>query len=253
MLENYTDIPQNIPQSQSSTSTPTPGISEDRLARPFVLLGIGLLALVICNFALAWALISATGKKYTFVQLNDGTAVEVRGQDVFYRSEAVVQETTTQFLKLLWEWSEVLPGSDQRDPGFTFRLNDQEQIIPTSVYYASQLTGGGIGNQLVIEALKIIPPSVFDGRAESSIDIQFLSSPRVTGKGLYEIDFLATVIVREVGYLDQRIQLKKTFTWQAVQPYVPLLGDDNPNSMRQLIAQLRSGGLQLVDVKPYNP
>ena len=174
MLENHTDIF----QSESSTPTPTPVIQEDRLARPFVLLGIGLLALVICNFALAWALINATGKKYTFVQLNDGTAVEVRGQDVFYRSEAVVQETTSQFLKLLWEWSEVLPGSDQRDPGFTFRLNDQEQIIPTSVYYASQLTWGGIGNQLVIEALN----SEKRGNAKTVIMIEKIAAMEVLKK-----------------------------------------------------------------------
>ncbi|MGB5637264.1 MAG: hypothetical protein WBM86_31390, partial [Waterburya sp.] len=213
MLDFHTDIPEtDIPQSDSFTSTPTPTstsapvISEDRLARPFVLLGIGLLVLVVCNFALAWALISATGKKQTFVQLNDGTAVEVLNQDALYRSEAVVQETTTQFLKLLWEWSDRLPGSQQADPGFTFNLDGQDKTIPTSVYYASQLTGGGIGNQLVIESLKIIPPAVFEGRAESSIEIEFLGSPRITGQGLYEIDVLATVVVREVGYLDQRTQ-----------------------------------------------
>ncbi|MGB5768601.1 MAG: hypothetical protein WBM32_01835 [Crocosphaera sp.] len=260
MLDFHTDIPEtDIPQSDSFTSTPTPTstsapvISEDRLARPFVLLGIGLLVLVVCNFALAWALISATGKKQTFVQLNDGTAVEVLNQDALYRSEAVVQETTTQFLKLLWEWSDRLPGSQQADPGFTFNLDGQDKTIPTSVYYASQLTGGGIGNQLVIESLKIIPPAVFEGRAESSIEIEFLGSPRITGQGLYEIDVLATVVVREVGYLDQRTQLNKTFTWGAVQPYVPLLPEDNPSPMRSLIAQIRASGLQLVDVKPFNP
>ena len=258
MLNFHTDLRSpDISPSDSFTSTPAPTsapvIQEDRLARPFVLLGIGLLALVVCNFALAWALISATGKKQTFVQLNDGTAVEVRGQDALYRSEAVIQQTTTEFLKLLWEWSARLPGSEKADPGFTFNLHGQDKTIPTSVYYASQLTGGGIGNQLVIESLKVIPPAVFEGRAESSIEIEFLGSPRVTGLGLYEIDVLATVVVREVGYLDQLTQLKKTFTWAAVQPYVPLLPEDNPSAMRSLIAQLRASGLQLVDVKPYKP
>ena len=264
MLNFHTDTQNtDLPRSDSSSppqpprdtdrDTQPPVIYEDRLARPFVLLGIGLLVLVASNLALAWALINAQSKTQTFVQLNNGSAVEVLNQDALYRSEAVIQETTTQFLKLLWEWSARLPGSQQNDPGFTFNLNDQQKTIPSSVYYASQLTGGGIGNQLVIESLKIISHSVFEGRAESSIEIEFLGSPRVTGQGLYEIDAIATVVVREVGYLDQRTQLKKTFTWQAVEPYVPLLPLDNPSSMRKLIAQLRASGLQLVDVKPFNP
>ncbi len=241
-------FPEEIEEKSSN-----PIIQQERLARPFVLLAIGLLALVLCNFGLILALIHATSKEQTFVQLNDGTAIEVLNQGPAYRNDAVIQETTTQFLKLLWEWSDLLPGSTEKDPGFTFKLDGQDKTIPSSVYYASQLTGGGIGNQLAIESLKIIPQGVFDGRAESSLHIQWMGSPRVVGQDLYAIDVIATVVVREVGYLDQQTQLKKTFTWQAVQPYVPLLGDDNPSSMRKLLAQLRSSGLQLVDVKPFNP
>ncbi|MGK7944095.1 MAG: hypothetical protein AB4058_06470 [Microcystaceae cyanobacterium] len=237
-------------QSPSTTST----VIEDRLAKAFLYLSIATGIVVIANISLVFALLSANNKERVFVQLIDGSSVEVVSTEPLFRSQEVIQETTTQFFKLLWEWSDRLPGSTEPDPGFSFTKVGQGKLtIPSNVYWASQLADGGIGNQLIQEAARLIPPEVFTGLAESSIDLEFLSTPRQVGDGLYEIDVLATVIVRRVGQLDQKTRLQKTLVWQAVNPYLPLLGKENPSPMRQLMAQLRHTGLSLVDVKPFNP
>jgi type II secretory ATPase GspE/PulE/Tfp pilus assembly ATPase PilB-like protein len=208
--------------------------------------------LVLANLGLIVALIQANFRQSTFVQLNDGTAVEVTEADVYTRRDEVIKETTKSFLTLLWEWNNKIPGSTDKDPGFEFTANNQKYKIPSTVYWASQLIEGSKSSALISEIVNQIPQNIFQ-TGESDIHIQYLSTPRQIGKDTYEIDVIATTSLRLSGQLDQKNTLKKTFVWQAVLPYLPLLGPENTSPLRRLSMNLRQSGLLLIEAKPFNP
>ncbi|WP_013334829.1 hypothetical protein [Gloeothece verrucosa] len=226
---------------------------ENRAASSFIFLAIALCLSVLVNLGLVWALIAANSKKTTFVQLQDGSAAIIAEQDANYREATVIQNTTKQFLTLLWEWSNKLPGSTEPDSGFEFVTGSKKNKIPSSVYYASGLVSGNLANALIEKIVDKVPQGVFSGQAESDIYIEWMSSPRKTGENLYEIDVIATVTVRQPGQLDEHTRLTKTFVWKAVDPYFPLTGDKNPSPIRHLLMSLRASGLLLVDAKEFNP
>ena len=225
---------------------------ETSLTSTFLGLLIVLGVSVLVNLGLVWALIQANSRESTFVQLNDGSAVEVTEADIYTRNEEVVKETTKTFLSLLWEWSETLPGSTEKDPGFEFASNNKSYKIPSSVYWASQLIEGNKSSALVEEVVNQIPQNFLES-GESDIHIQFMSSPRQVGKDLYEIDVIATTSLRIPGQLDHKQTLQKTFVWQAVLPYLPLAGEETSSPMRRLLMNLRHSGLMLVEAKAFNP
>ncbi len=217
----------------------------------FILCAIaGVLALA--NLILIYSLLRANSKSTTFVQLNDGTAIQAVEADVFVRHEEVIKETTRTFLTMLWQWDNTLPGSKEEDPGFQFSVDNQQYTIPSTVYWASQLIEGNISTALLSEVVQQIPQSIFE-TGESDLHVRFLSTPRKIGQDLYEIDVIATHSLRIQGQLDRKTTLKKTFVWKAVLPYLPLTQDDTTSPMRRLLMNLRQSGLLLVEAKPFNP
>ncbi|EAZ88197.1 hypothetical protein [Crocosphaera chwakensis] len=251
---NYTEDPLisgEITETSTSQSAKYVGNETPLTSSFFIICAIaGVLA--IANLILIYSLLRANSKPTTFVQLNDGTAIQAVESDVFVRHEEVIKETTRTFLTMLWQWDNTLPGSNEEDPGFQFAFDNQQYTIPSTVYWASQLIEGSISTALLSEIVQQIPQNIFE-TGESDLHVQFLSTPRKVGRDLYEIDVIATHSLRIQGQLDKKTILKKTFVWQAVLPYLPLTQDDTTSAMRRLLMNLQQSGLVLVEAKPYNP
>ncbi len=244
-------ITPEIPETPTSQSEKYVG-NETPLTSSFFIICAMAGVLALGNLILIYSLLRANSKPTTFVQLNDGTAVQAQASDVSVRHEEVIKETTRTFLTMLWQWDNTLPGSDEEDPGFQFSLDNQQYTIPSTVYWASQLIEGSKSTALLSEIVQQIPQSIFE-TGESDLHVQFLSTPRKVGQDLYEIDVIATHCLRIQGQLDKKTILKKTFVWQAVLPYLPLTQEETTSPMRRLLMNLQQSGLLLVEAKPFNP
>jgi hypothetical protein len=87
----------------------------------------------------------------------------------------------------------------------------------------------------------------------SVIVISHLSEPRQIAPGRWELDMVATrVLIDRTSGESKQIAFNRTFTVESVEIPRSPLGSNAP-IVEQKIYQMRSAGLQITQITPFNP
>ncbi len=203
------------------------------------------------TFVTAW--ISFTNRALavrgqTFVQLNNGSAVEAQEEDENFRSEEVLQEAVARWTQLTFEWDNTIPNSTATDQGYEVGSDGR---ITSRAYFASYLledgAQGGFREEFLEKLGELTPGAVFDGSVKSVVRIYDVSKPRRIAPGKWEVDLVATRYLQ--GQTDG-IEFNRTFTLQAVRPASLALGEEEPSAYRRQIYSLLSAGLIITEIVP---
>lgn len=194
-------------------------------------------------------------RKTTFVQLVDGRAVAMREEAGIYRTPDLVKNVARQWTILTWTWDSKLPGTSKPDGGQKIG-NDR---LTTTAYLASFLLQGKTksnGSSFREESRKAIaeltPAGVFSGNTRSTILISYVSEPRTISPGKYEVDMVATRNVIDQSGQIEEIPFNRTFTLDAVDIPKSPLGKD-ATDVERAVYNVREAGLEITDIKPFNP
>lgn len=191
-------------------------------------------------------------KKTTFVQLVDGQALVAREQDELYRQPEVIKDTIRKWLSLTFDWSGVIPGTNEPDRGHVVSNNKR---VTTNAYFGSFLIQAGAQGfrQPALEAIADITPSrVFSGQVRSKLVISYLSTPRQTRLGEWQVDLVSTrILVNLSGGRDDEIPFNRTITLRAVDIPDPLPQD--ASALDQRLYQIRSAGLEITKISNFTP
>ncbi|PMB12550.1 hypothetical protein CI592_02245 [Fischerella thermalis CCMEE 5328] len=217
---------------------------------------VGLTAFSLLSFFfilfLSFKVNQLAARKTTFVQLVNGRALVISEQDYLYRHPEVIKNTVRQWANLTFNWDGVILGTKELDKG---RDIGKGKRVTTNAYFASFLIQqGNLGfRQTALQALAEITPSrVFSGQVASKIIISYLSTPRQTKMGEWEVDMVATrVLVNLSGGADEEIPINRIFTLRAVDiPESPSL---NASALEQQLYEIRSSGLEITKISEFTP
>lgn len=191
-------------------------------------------------------------RKTTFVQMVNGQTMVVSEQDYLYRQPEVVKEVVRQWADLTFNWDGVIPGTKELDKG---RDIGKGKRVTTNTYFASFLIESGPQGfrGAALQALADITPSrVFSGQVRSKLIISYLSAPRQTRIGEWEVDMVATrVLVSLPGGMDEEIPFNRTFTLKAVDIPSPTAAD--ASALEQQLYQIRKAGLEITKITEFTP
>lgn len=191
-------------------------------------------------------------RKMTFVQMVDGKSMVVSEQDYLYRHPEVVRDTVRQWANLTFNWDGVIPGTKELDKG---RNIGNGKRVTTNTYFGSFLIQPGPQGfrQEALQALaEITPARVFSGQVRSKIVISYLSAPRQTRLGEWEVDMVATrVLVNLPGGADEEIPFNRTLTLKAVDIPTPPAAD--ASALEQQLYALQKAGLEITKISEFTP
>lgn len=217
---------------------------------------VGLTAFSILSFLfllfLSFRVSQLADRKTTFVQLTNGKTLIVSEQDYLYRHPEVVKNTVRQWAELTFNWDGVIPGTKELDRG---RDVGNGKRVTTNAYFGSfliQPSDKGF-RQAALQALADITPSrVFSGQMRSKIIIAYLSTPRQTRLGEWEVDMVATrILVNLPGGADEEIPFNRTFTLRAVDIPEPPASD--ASALERQLYEIRSAGLEITKISEFTP
>lgn len=215
---------------------------------------VGLTAFSVLSFLfllfLSFKVSQLAERKTTFVQLVNGQTLIVTEQDHLYRSPEVVKNTVRQWVNLTFNWDGVIPGTKELDKG---RNVGKGKRVTTNAYFGSFLIQPGAQGfrQDALNALASITPSrVFSGQMRSKIIISYLSAPRQTRWGEWEVDLVATrILVNLPGGADEEIAFNRTFTLRATD--IPEPPASNASPLERQLYQIRSAGLEITKISEF--
>lgn len=217
---------------------------------------VGLTAFSLLSFLfmlfLSFRVSQLAARKTTFVQLVNGKSLIVSEQDYLYRNSEIVKNTVREWANLTFNWDGVIPGTKDLDRG---RDIGNGKRITTNAYIASFLIQPGVKGfrKSAIAALAdITPANVFSGQVRSKIIISYLSAPRQTRIGEWEVDMVATrVLVNLSGGADEEISFNRTFTLRSVD--LPSPPDANASALNQRLYEIQSAGLEITKITEFTP
>ncbi|MBD2311118.1 hypothetical protein H6G20_05395 [Desertifilum sp. FACHB-1129] len=188
----------------------------------------------------------------TFVQLTNGEAILVAERERNFRNPELIRRTVSDWIYLSFNWDGVVPGTQEPDSGVA--VQGSRQRVPFGMSIASYLLEPAFATEaLKLMADEIVPSGVFNGEVRQVVTIDFLSEPRQIAPGRWQVDVQATrnLIDRRTG-ARQPILFNRTFTLRTVEiPQSPL--GAQASLVEQLVYQTLSGGLQITDIRPFDP
>ncbi|RUT04065.1 hypothetical protein DSM106972_049790 [Dulcicalothrix desertica PCC 7102] len=191
-------------------------------------------------------------RKTTFVQLVNGRALVMSEQDYLYRYPEVIKNTVRQWADLTFNWDGVIGATKELDKG---RDIGKGKRVTTNAYFGSfliQLSKGGFRQAVLQQLAEITPQRVFNGQVRSKIIVSYLSNPRQTKLGEWEVDMVATrVLVNMGGGADEEIAINRTFTLQAVD--MPQPPENNASALEKQLYEIRSAGLEITKISEFTP
>ena len=191
-------------------------------------------------------------RKTTFVQMVNGETMVVSEQDYLHRHPEVVKEVVRSWANLTFNWDGVIPGTKELDKG---RNIGNGKRVTTNTYFGSFLIQPGPQGfrQAALQALaEITPARVFSGQVRSKIIIAYLSAPRQTRIGEWEVDMVATrVLVNLPGGADEEIPFNRTLMLKAVDIPAPPASD--ASALEQQLYEIRKAGLEITKISEFTP
>ena len=200
-----------------------------------------------CNFFLLVNNNKLAGKRTVFVQKVDGDTIEAREEEAVFRSDEVIRATIANWLPMLWEWDNHIPGSNTTDNGVSVGSGQERFRVPTRVYVASYLLSPRLRWEHLKAISKEIPKEVYQGSVRSVFEIQYIGKP-IREKDSYKISVRATrTDINDVGQLKRESRFEKTITLIPVEPYRSV--DTEASAFRKQLESLSQGGLIVTSIE----
>lgn len=182
-------------------------------------------------------------RKSTFVQLVNGSAIAVSEQEALYRHPEVIKNTVRRWSTLTFNWDGKAYGTKESDGGY--KVNNKK--ITTNAYSASFLLQSGkqgFRAAFLKNLGEITPSELFSGNLRSKFVIAFISNPRQTRPGEWEVDLVSTRILIYAGGQEEEIDFNRTISLRAVDiPNLPL-AESSPLDFQ--LYEMRLAGLEIV-------
>lgn len=185
----------------------------------------------------------------TFVQTINGAAIEAKEQDVLYRHPEVIRNLVRRWATLTFDWEGKVFGTKETDAGYQIG----SKKIATNAYFASFLIQSGSEGfrQKFLEGMaNITPPEVFSGKLRSKLNISFISQPRQTRPGEWEVDLISTRLIRYASGKEEEIDFNRTLTLKAVD--IPNPPSPGASPLDFNIYDLWLGGLQIQGMTEFS-
>ena len=186
----------------------------------------------------------------TLVQLQDGQSALVEPADSRFRSNEMIKSFVEESMSQLFTWNTVSQNSDG-----SRRLSDKGvavgdgRKVPTRTWQASFSLSNDFRETFMQEmASSFIPTGVLTGDAQSALLIESLTEPRAVGKGLWELDMVAFIVIFD-GRNPQgkATSFNKTLVVRAVEPSIdPLPEETTP--IQKAVYQTRAKGLEIYEI-----
>lgn len=212
------------------------------------LTGLGLLNTVGVLFV-ASRLNSLANREVTQVQLVNGSTFYVKEEDRLFRYPQVMQRFVSNWLTLTFNWDGKIPGTDQTDKG----VKVGNQLLTSAASAATLMMEPRFAEASKPILAELTPKEVFNGQIRSTTIVRYVSEPRQTAIGTWELDTLAErlEVNRRTGE-SKSYPLNWTFTLKAVEIPKSALGQD-ASFIDQKVYEFRSSGLEIVAMAPYKP
>jgi hypothetical protein len=189
-------------------------------------------------------------RKPTFAQLVNGDTIYISEKDHLWRYPEVTRKFITDWTTLTFNWEGKVTGTDQLDAGVKVTGNKK---VPTNTWFASVMLEPKFAQASLKELSGLVPESVYSGQMRSVIVISHLSEPRQIAPGRWELDMVATrVLIDRTSGESKQIAFNRTFTVESVEIPRSPLGSNAP-IVEQKVYQMRSAGLQITQIDPFNP
>lgn len=215
---------------------------------------LGILVLQVCIFLLvafvATRQNALANRKPTMAQLINGDTIYVSEKDRDWRYPEVIRKVVSDWMTLTFNWDGTIAGTNKPDEGINVMGGSK---VPLNTWFASILLEGNFAEASLKEISKLIPTTVFSGQTRGVIVINHISEPRQIAPGRWQVDLVAMRILSDQhSGASQREAFNRTFTLEAVEiPRSPLKTD--APLVEQKIYEIRSAGLQITDIVPFNP
>ncbi|MGG6262804.1 hypothetical protein ACQ4M3_20540 [Leptolyngbya sp. AN03gr2] len=201
------------------------------------------------NLFIAARVNALVGRKTTQVQLVNGSTFYISEQDRLFRYPQVIQRFVQNWIILTFSWDGKVPGSNAADKG----VSVGSRKITTAANAATLLLEPRFAEASKPIIAELTPSDIFDGTVRSTIIVRYVSEPRQTAIGTWDVDVLAErVEVNQQTSETKSYPLNWTFTVRAVEIPKSPLGND-ASGIDQKIYEFRSAGLEITQMAPFKP
>lgn len=210
--------------------------------------GIGIVNLLGTVF-MASRISSLAARRTTQVQLVNGSTFFISEQDRLFRYPQVTQRFVQNWIMLTFNWDGKVPGTNDPDKGISVGNGK----ITTAANAATLLLEPRFAEASKPILAQLTPSDVFSGRVRSTTIIRYVSEPRQTAVGTWDIDVLAERLeVNQQSGETKSFPLNWTFTVRAVEIPKSPLGNE-ASGIDQKIYEFRSAGLEITQMVPFKP
>ncbi|MGC1528408.1 MAG: hypothetical protein WA783_20340 [Phormidesmis sp.] len=210
--------------------------------------GLGLLTGFLCLVGILYI-----GGKETpsLVQLEDGRSIAVEPLDKYDRTPKVIVEFVRESLSQLFTWNAT---SKVDDNGLTRTVVSDDGVeiegdrITTRTWKASFSIAEDFRTQMLAEIAALTPDEIFNGTAQSVLNIDSIATPVEIEPGLWEVNIVATLLVFDSRHPEGlAVPFNKKMVVAAVEPSQDPLPEET-TSIQKAVYQTRASGLMIQEM-----
>jgi hypothetical protein len=187
----------------------------------------------------------------SLVQLVDGHSISAEAVDPSQRTPEVIQQFVKTSMGLMFTWN------SQGQPADTTTANTPaDQGVPighgritTTSWQASFALKEDFRTAFLDQVAAITPPGVFNGSAQSVLNIETISTPRELQAGYWQVDMVAHLLIFDPTHPQGlAVPFNKSLFVQAVEPATdPLPEISTP--LQKAVYRLRENGLEITEIR----
>ena len=213
-----------------------------------VMSGLGLLTGFLCLVGILYI-----GGKETpsLVQLEDGRSIAVESLDKYDRTPKVIVEFVRESLSQLFTWNAT---SKVDDNGMTRTVVSDDGVevegdrVTTRTWKASFSIAEDFRTQMLAEIAALTPDEIFNGTAQSVLNIDSIATPVEIEAGLWEVNVVATLLVFDSRHPEGlAVPFNKKMVIAAVEPSQDPLPEET-TSIQKAVYQTRASGLMIQEM-----
>lgn len=187
----------------------------------------------------------------SLLQMQDGSAYQVRAVAASHRTPAVIKYFTTTTLTQLFNWNGEIVEADgkrSKDPGIDVATDDGTAKVTTASMTASFALSEAFRLPFLQRVAALTPPGVFTGNTQVVLIIDSVSEPQELETGKWQLSVLAHLAVFHGSTSPQKtIPFHREITVEATTaPVVP----KGETPLEQAIYSIRQAGLIITDIRP---
>jgi hypothetical protein len=229
--------------------------ASDILPLAFVGLSLGVLALSVGFFSLAFSLAKVANRQPpTLVQQVDGKAFTVRPADYTHREPEVIRRVVSDWATMTFTWGR-LPGNqtNQATPSDEGIAVAGGKKVPATTWASSFLLAPDFRDEFLKQLSEdVIPEGVFSGEISAVLIPQQISPPQSAGEGRWQVDLMSTrILFDQANPAGTTLPFNRRIYLRAVMPpHSPLPEQATPQ--QKVIYQSLESGLQIEEIRPIS-